>query len=169
MALNIFYVYMYMDQDNVPFYIGKGRDYKIGFKRWRPQNRTKGNTMTARKVRKLGVENVKVYFLHKDISEEEAFQKEIYWIKYLGRRDNGTGQLTNHTDGGEGSGGHISPLKGVPRSKETRQKISKSNMGRVAWNKELPAWNKGVSQTKEAKQKQSDSMKLRWRQKHNVK
>ncbi len=105
---------MYLDPDNVPFYIGKGKG-----NRWEPYKHTKERSYTTNKIKSIGVENVKVYFLHKDISEEEAFEWEAYWIKYLGRRDNGTGQLTNHTDGGEGMSGYI-------HSDEAKRKISEA-------------------------------------------
>ena len=132
-----------MDQDNCPFYIGKGRDHKGGFKRWRPQTHKIGHTYN--KIKSIGIANVKVYFLHKDISETEAFKWERYWIKYLGRRDNGTGQLTNHTDGGEGQSGRSPWNKGKKMSEETKQKISKTLEGREF--------------SEEACQKMSDSRK----------
>ncbi|KKL72653.1 hypothetical protein LCGC14_2082750 [marine sediment metagenome] len=128
---------MYMDQDNVPFYIGKGRG-----KRYLPGEHKKGRSHTSCKVRKLGVDNVKVHFLHKDISEEEAIHWEKYWIQYLGRKDNGTGQLTNHTDGGEGvSGSHpifsnehkrniSKAMKGRKFSAEHRKNLSESHKGK---------------------------------------
>ena len=113
---NNFYVYMYMDQDNCPFYIGKGKKL-----RYYPANHTysNANTMTSNKIKSIGIDNIKVHFLHKDISEEDSFKWEAYWIAYLGRIDNGTGQLTNHTDGGEGVSGYI-------HSEETKLKMSNS-------------------------------------------
>ena len=139
MSMNIFYVYMYMDQDNCPFYVGKGKG-----DRYRPSWHTFGHTMTSRKVRKLGVANIKIHFLHKDISEEEAFSWERYWIKYFGRIDNGTGQLTNHTDGGDG-------ISGFKRSEDTKRRISEKLKGH-------PGAMKGKHHTEEAKRKISKAM-----------
>lgn len=162
---------MYMDQENCPFYIGKGKGH-----RWYPSKHSKGQTMTARKVRKIGSENIKVHFLHKDLTGEEAIKYERYWIKYLGRKDNGTGQLTNHTDGGEGSGGYNKgrpgPMRGKHHSEETKQRMSESAIGRKhsedhkRKNRDAhigkPAWNKGLKTgplSDKQKKKISDSMK----------
>ena len=123
---------MYMDQDNVPFYIGKGCG-----NRWYPCSHHE-RSHTVHKIKSIGAKNVKVHFLHKDISEEEAFRWEKYWIKYLGRQDNGTGQLTNHSDGGEGVSGRIC-------SEETKRKIGEASKGR--------------RHSDETKRKLSDTMK----------
>jgi hypothetical protein len=53
--------------------------------------------------------------------ESDAFNKEIMLIAHYGRRDLGTGILTNMTDGGEG---RVNP------SKESREKQSKAMIGR---------------------------------------
>lgn len=156
-----------MDSDNAPFYIGKGKG-----ERYRVGGHSIGQTMTARKIRKIGIKNVRSYFLHKDLTEEQAFYWEKYWIKYFGRIDNGTGQLTNHTDGGEGISGHIFSKEhrrkiseanegkhhntlgywlGKEHTEETKCKISKTKLG-------TPAWNKGIPWTKETKQKISKTL-----------
>ena len=115
-----YFVYMYMDQDNSPFYIGKGKG-----QRYQPTQHMRNNrTHTYCKIKSIGVDNVKIHFLHKDITDKEACSWERYWIKYFGRLDNGTGQLTNHTDGGESNAGRPSPRKGVKLSAETKRKIS---------------------------------------------
>ena len=75
----------------------------------------------------MGAENVKIHFLHKNISEEESFEWERYWIKYFGRRDNGTGQLTNHTDGGEGTSGHPAWNRGKPGTMLGKNILKKLN------------------------------------------
>lgn len=83
---------MYTDQDNVPFYIGKGCG-----DRWRPSKHVNGHT--AIKINSIGVDNVKVYFFHENLTEEEALRQEKYWIKHFGRQDNDTGILTNQKYG----------------------------------------------------------------------
>ena len=116
------YVYMYMDEHNCPFYIGKGRGH-----RYIPSNHRTGHT--GNKIRAIGDRNVKVHFLHKDLTDAEALQWERYWIKYFGRQDNGTGQLTNHTDGGEGPSGKSAWNKGVPCSAQRKARISSTLKG----------------------------------------
>ncbi len=145
-----FYVYMYMDQDNVPFYIGKGKGV-----RWYPSTHLNGHTYY--KIKSIGVDNIKIHFLHKDISEEEAFKWEAYWIKYLGRKDNGTGQLTNHTDGGEGNSGRI-------MTDEHKRKIGEANIGKVRSDEakqKMSEAAKGRKLSDETKQKMSEFFKDR--------
>lgn len=140
-----FYIYMYLDLDNVPFYIGKGKN-----NRYKVQNHLKKHNTNAflkSKIRKVGTKNVKIHFLHKDITEEESFSWERYWIKYIGRRDKGEGSLCNLTDGGEGPSGYIhtnearrkmcethegekNSMYGKSHTKETRQKISAFHKGK---------------------------------------
>ena len=116
--MNKFYIYLYLDLNNIPFYVGKGK----GVRYYVSSHLRKGNPneFLKNKIRKVGVYNIKIYFLHKNLTEEEALQKERYWIKYYGRRDLGEGSLCNLTDGGEGPS----------LSEETKQKISKAKRGK---------------------------------------
>lgn len=86
---------MYLDQDNLPFYIGKGYG-----ERWRLTCHRYGAVGPT--IKKIGRANVKVHFLHKNLTENDARSWEQYWIKYIGRRDKGEGTLCNRSDGGEG-------------------------------------------------------------------
>ena len=56
-----------------------------------------------------------------NITKKEAAEIEIYLISYYGRRDLGTGNLTNLTGGGEGI---------IALSEETKKKISDSCRGK---------------------------------------
>jgi hypothetical protein len=94
---NRFYVYMYLDIDNVPFYIGKGQGKRYQVHRHLGKNES--NRFLKNKINKIGKENVKIHFLHKDLIEKTAFYWENYWIRYIGRRNKGEGSLTNLTDG----------------------------------------------------------------------
>lgn len=78
---------------NEVFYIGIGKDsYRIG----RKANR---NKYWHNIVNKYGyTKNI----LYKNISWNEAIQKEIELISKYGRKDLGTGCLVNMTRGGEG-------------------------------------------------------------------
>ncbi len=149
---------MYMDQDNVPFYIGKGK----GDRRY-PSAHIRNKSHVANKIKFVGVDKVKVHFLHKDLTEKEAFKWEKYWIKYLGRQDNGTGQLTNHTDGGEGPSPSketkrkiSDALKGHKHSDETRKKISNALVGK-------PSGKFGKITSNKTKLKISESLKAYFR------
>jgi len=131
---------MYIDQDNVPFYVGKGSGKRFYISKHLYSNQP----FLERKIKKVGVNNIKTHFLHENLVEEEAFSWEKYWIKYLGRRNNGTGQLCNITDGGEGVSGHT-------HSEETKKKISKSLVGNQH--------AKGFVQSEEHKRKISEATK----------
>jgi len=119
--INTYYIYMYLDQDNVPFYIGKGKDYRYHISCH--LNKSNFNCFLQNKIRKVGVNNVKIHFLHKDLTEEQSFYLEGYYIAGYGRRDLGLGSLCNLTNGGEGESGRIV-------SESTRQKISKIHKGK---------------------------------------
>ena len=157
--LNTYYIYLYLDQDDIPFYVGKGKNDR--YKVYNHLHKNSPNPFLKNKIRKVGAKNIKIHFLHKNITEEEALQQERYWIKYYGRRDLGTGTLCNLTDGGE-----IGPT-GRKLSEETKQKIGEANKGKPAWNKGGSAWwckgkpppIKGKKHTEEAKQKISKALK----------
>ena len=96
-----------MERDNYPFYIGLGRK-----DRYLVCRHLKGQQpYLQNKIRKIGKENVKIYFLHKNLTREEAIYWECYWIAYFGRKCNGTGQLYNLTEGGEVGIGARNALK----------------------------------------------------------
>jgi group I intron endonuclease len=78
--------------------------------------------------------------LEEHLSDENATQREKYWIREIGRKDLGKGPLLNLTNGGEGICGFKHSKKtrskmshshtGKQHSKETRLKISISNRGK---------------------------------------
>lgn len=143
--MNIYYVYAYIREDGTPYYIGKG----------------KGRRAYQTHRRKDGVEinppsKDRIVFCETALTDVGACAIERRLIRWHGKKIEG-GILTNLRDGGNG-GGSIgfrwsekdkermsiqrkdkklgpnsvpSPMKGVPRSEETKQKISESNKGRV--------------------------------------
>ena len=125
--MNIFYVYLHRRKtDNKVFYVGKGKNRRA----WCTDKRNKHWNNV---VDKHGF-NVDIVF--EGLSEQEAFQIEkdtILEMKYFGC------DLTNMTDGGEGSSGfkqsdeqiqkRTLPKIGVPLTEVHRQKISKAQKG----------------------------------------
>ena len=101
-----FYTYCYLDENNKPYYVGKGC----------------GNRIDAPHECGLPAKEKRI-FLKKGLTEEESFRHEIYMIYVLGRKDLKTGCLVNRTCGGEGTAGWV-------MSEETKQKIAEAATGR---------------------------------------
>lgn len=87
------YVYLYLREDNTPYYVGKGsgsRAFKKNPKEFHPPSDLSRITIVA-----------------DNLTEMWAFILERKFIRWYGRKDLGTGILHNKTDGGEGSSGQI--------------------------------------------------------------
>ena len=96
--MNNYVVYMHIKgSDGEPFYIGKGRPT-------RPTETYDRSKLWCNITRKYG-RVAKV--LYTGLSDNSAKAIEIFWIAVYGRRDNNTGILVNHTNGGDGSSGFI--------------------------------------------------------------
>ena len=91
--MNHYYTYAYLREDKTPYYIGKGKGNRIHKKRGKEVKPPKDKSRTI--------------FLKQNLTEEEAFEHEIYMISIFGRKDLGTGILRNRSNGGEGSSGAI--------------------------------------------------------------
>jgi hypothetical protein len=121
MENNIFYVYAYFYKQSMrPFYIGKGRGDRYEIKK---HDAKRFRTLRGY-INNIGIENIKICFLNKNLSEDMAFIWESYWIKIIGRKDLKEGPLLNFTNGGEGHYGRVA-------SPETRLKISKALTGKT--------------------------------------
>jgi hypothetical protein len=87
-----FYTYAYLREDGTPYYIGKGE-------KSRAYNKNHNNVYVPPKDR--------ILFLKKNLTEEQAFNHEIYMIAVFGRKNLKTGVLHDKTNGGDGSSGRI--------------------------------------------------------------
>jgi hypothetical protein len=88
-----FYTYAYLREDMTPYYIGKGAGKRINQTHYRSNN-TKIKVPLPPKERRI--------FLKQNLTEDEAYNHEIYMIAIFGRKDLGTGILLNMNDGGKG-------------------------------------------------------------------
>jgi hypothetical protein len=133
LSTNIFYVYEHWRPDEgVIFYVGKGQkrrawDTHRGRNRW--------HKFIFAKLKALGLQH-EVRIVQKEMSEREAFDKEVKLIAYW--RDQGA-DLVNLTIGGDGPSGrkhteewkqaNSARMKGHSPSAETRAKMSTAAMG----------------------------------------
>lgn len=102
-----YYTYAYLREDKTPYYVGKGKGYRIDDK--------KHSVSLPPRNRRL----ILKYFSN----ESDAFKHEIYMISILGRKDKGTGMLRNNTDGGEGTSGIIRSEEHLRALNEGRKSI----------------------------------------------
>jgi hypothetical protein len=116
--LPIFYVYQLRDpRENLPFYIGKGKG-KRAWDHLKPSN-TSIHSYKNNVIKQIQTDGKEpsVEILHSNLSEKESLELECLYIEKFGRRNIGTGCLTNLTDGGDGTSGAII-------TEEHRQKVS---------------------------------------------
>jgi predicted GIY-YIG superfamily endonuclease len=112
-------LYRHIRKDkNEPFYIGIGENEKRAFTK---KSRNKYWTHIVKNS------PYEVEILFDNLSWEDACKKEKEFIKLYGRKDNGTGILSNMTDGGDTPPNH----KGKIRSDEFRKKCSDARKGIV--------------------------------------
>ena len=140
-------VYEHLRNDtNEVFYVGIGAEEGRAFYK---HNR---NKHWHNIVNKAGYT---VNIVHKDIEHDEAKQIEILLIEKYGRKDLGTGNLVNLTDGGEGA-------LGVIISEETKQKMSEAKKGKTfseEAKQNMSEASKGKTRSEETKQKMSEAKK----------
>ena len=116
---NKYYIYAHINPlKNEIFYIGKGQGR-------RAKSRQHRNKWWKNTVSKYGYS---VDILEDNLTEEQALEREIWFIKKLGRKDLGLGNLVNLSDGGEsGSSGASWNMTEEQKMKQSKAKLGELN------------------------------------------
>lgn len=148
-------------------------------RRWGNGSGYKNCISFYRAIEKYGWDNIEHIVLYSGLSKENAETKEIELIKKYNTTDsrygynieNGGNTIGKHSEEtkrkiGVANKGNVSKFKGIPRSEETKKKISDKNKialkGNIPWNKGIKggaSWNKGLELTAEHKKKLSEAKK----------
>ena len=97
---NEYYIYAYLREDSTPYYIGKVKDRRA----W----------SVCRNIKKPA-DKSKIVKLYAHLTEEQAYDIEIFLIKFFGRKDINTGILRKkHFE--EREGGRAPLLKIITRN-----------------------------------------------------
>ena len=157
------YIYLIVNKLDGRTYVGKRKLYN---KNWNEDGYMGSGHYLKRSQNKYGIENFEKFLITWTSSEEDACEKEKFWIAEYRKRDKAE---YNVADGGQG--GFIGTM-----TEERRKKISEAVKGRKAWNKGKhaseescrkmseahkgkPSGNKGKHASDEAKKKMSEAHK----------
>ena len=109
-----FYVYAYIRKKELtPYYIGRGKNGRA----WTSHKRQNNANLTPK-------DSNRIIILEHNLTYIGSVALERFYIKWYGRKDQGTGILINATDGGEGNYGMI-------HSTETKKKMSVAAKGKA--------------------------------------
>lgn len=162
-------IYLFLDEDGLPKYVGKSNNFKSRLKQHLNKDRFKYNTYFYRWLNKCIANNKEFYVdILEECLQENWQEKEKYWIKHF--RELGY-SITNMTDGGDGNNNQIFSAetilkrkesnKGFKHTEEAKKRMSELAKGKVfskETRKKLSDINKGRFYPEEIKLKTSKSV-----------
>jgi hypothetical protein len=141
------YVYKHIRKDtNEVFYVGIGK------------NKKRKDSKHSRSDHWHSIIKKTEYYsevIEDDLSWECACEREIFWIKFYGRKDLNEGKLVNKTNGGEGIVGRVLS----DNEKERLQNLRKGSKTSDEHKEKLRIAQQGRKYSDESKKKMSDSAK----------
>lgn len=146
-----FYVYAFLRSSDSargkkgsPYYIGKGKGRRrfADYGRCCPLPKDKRNNI----------------ILRRDITEQEAFEWERFYIAHYGRVDIGTGILRNKSEGGEGCTGRAF----TEEAKRKQSEHMKARLADPVKREQLLTAIRNSSQNEEKKRKIGEKARLYW-------
>ncbi len=124
MEENIYYIYAHFNLlTGKIFYIGKGKNDRL-------------NSKNRRSVRWHNYTNKYGYIakrIEENLTEKEAFAREMFYIQYYGRKDHNMGELINMSDGGAGGNNN----KGKKLSEEWKKNMAIARDKSITLRREL--------------------------------
>jgi hypothetical protein len=154
--MNNYYVYFYVNpKTKIPFYVGKGLNKRAFL--FDKHNHNKSLLSYLKKLKNLGYTKEEIVLIKENnLSEFEALEKEKYFVKQYGKKNEG-GLLFNIIDGGSQPPNQKN--KRYKRSKETIENIKNSwtlerklKMSlRIANKKRPKEWHDKISKTRRNK------------------
>ena len=146
------YIYLIVNNVNGKTYVGKRKLYK---RNWNKDNYMGSGKHLKYAQKKYGIENFEKFLITWTYSEEDACEKEKFWISEYRKRGKAEYNISKGGNGGDIRKGMPSPMKGKHLSEEAKKKVSEALKGK-------PTWNKGKHISEETKRKLSDF----WKGKH---
>jgi hypothetical protein len=146
-----YYVYSYIEENGMPYYIGMGQRKRA----WESHRRNNLQLLPADKS--------KIFIIAHRLTKDEANILETRLISQYGRRSNGTGVLFNITSGGTNS----HEFKLTEEQCKRKQEIALSNWQNAEYREKTIKGIKAGTNTNEAKENYSDAHKKQWTEKRD--
>ena len=171
------YIYLIVNKIDGKTYVGKRKLYK---KSWNEDGYMGSGKYLKPAQKKYGIENFEKFLITWTYSEEDACEKEKFWIAEYRRRGKAEYNISNGGDGGflneELNKKRSETQKGRHLSEEHKKKISEAHKGKTSGMKgkhqsdeakrklsvnNIRYW-KGKCLSEECKKRISEAQKLRW-------